>query len=192
MYSSWTTNRKYQIKSHVLIIFTTISLLTTHSLVEKCINIRREVNPKYYVCAFIGILSLQFILTIFPDLNLMLDISDIHIELQDLVVVVLGVLLTMEYGIAAVSMVSWLHYFQRNTPQNIMKESFKLRCRNARVMTTTVLSVSIAGWMFAFVRRTWTGHLCYVIQVLHLVPSSCVILQTLFSGKLICKDGWIL
>ena len=147
-----------------------------------CINRKRRTNLSQYMLFF---LMLRVALEGWPVLNNQIDVFDIvHIELQDINIVVLGVLLFMEYGISAANIVSWLYFFQRRMQRNIMKETFRLHFKNIGILTATLFSVTIAGWMFIFVRRMWTSHLCVLIQILHLFPSMCIILQTLSCGKL--------
>lgn len=137
---------------------------------------KRRTNLSRYLLFF---LMLRVALEGLPVLNNQFDIFDlIHVELQDVNVVVLGILLFVEYGFAAANIMSWLFYFQRRT----RKKASALHLRTLCVLTVTLFSVSIAGWMFIFVRRMWTSHLCILIQILHFFPSMCIILQTLSCG----------
>ncbi len=108
---------------------------------------------------------------------------EVHFELLSTSVVFLGFLLGAMYTVSIVNYVYWLSIVQQQIRENMFRVgAMWFRPPNMLVLAATLGSVVDAFWFFLFVREVWTNHFEVAWQVLQMVPSFFVILDTIFCG----------
>ena len=110
---------------------------------------------------------------------------ELRVKVLTINIVVLGVTMFIIYGLSILNSLHQLNQIQRQGGRNIL--TLREIWINWRVITATCASMIDAIGFFFFVREIWVANLNVVIQVLQVIPSLAVIVDTMLCGmSLVC------
>ena len=108
---------------------------------------------------------------------------ELHVMVLTINIVVLGVAMFLIYGLSILNSLHWLNQIRRLGDRNIL--TLREVWINWGVVMATCTSMIDAIGFFFFVREMWVANLNVVIQVLQVIPSLAVILDTMLCGMLL-------